>query len=479
MGLFGRGKGGGLMNVIRCDQQEYIVWKWRPGGQEANSTSRENAIRWNSSLRVKDGEVAVFVYQQKNGMLQDFIVGPYDDMLKTKNFPVLTNIVGTLWGGDSPFQAEVYFINLQQNNQLRFGVPYFDVFDPRLPDQGVPVAVRGTLTFNITDYEGFIKLNRLQNFNHDDFKRQINAAISKHVRQVVTNMPMEAGIPLIQLERQIETVSDSVQAKLAQRLSDDFGVNLKVLDISTVEIDKTSPYYQEVYRLTAGLQAQTLEAQAQVNIKNLHDTQELNRKNMEETMRIQREEAQRAQRLKTETQFIGAHALDQQASVLRAGAESLGQMGQMGGGGDGSGGGGMNAAGMMAGMMMGGAMGQQMAGMMNNMGQYMQQGMQAGQQQINQQLGTTPPPMPGAATPPPMPNVQYFVSIGGQQAGPFASQQMAQLVQNGSLTPQTYVWRQGMAAWELAQNMPELAFAFAPQQPPAPPAGAPMPPPMP
>ena len=210
MGLFGRGKGGGLMNVIRCDQQEYIVWKWRPGGQEANSTSRENAIRWDSSLRVKDGEVAVFVYQQKNGMLQDFIVGPYDDMLKTKNFPVLTNIVGTLWGGDSPFQAEVYFINLQQNNQLRFGVPYFDVFDPRLPDQGVPVAVRGTLTFNITDYEGFIKLNRLQNFNHDDFKRQINAAISKHVRQVVTNMPMEAGIPLIQLERQIETVSDSV-----------------------------------------------------------------------------------------------------------------------------------------------------------------------------------------------------------------------------------------------------------------------------
>jgi len=467
MGLFGRGKGGGLMNVIRCDEQEYIVWKWRPRAQDVNSTSRENAIRWNSSLRVKEGEVAVFVYQQKNGPLQDFILGPYDDMLKTKNFPVLANIVGALWGGDSPFQAEVYFINLQQNNQLRFGVPYFDVFDPRLPDQGVPVAVRGTLTFNITDYEGFIKLNRLQNFNHDDFRRQINAAIGKHVRQVVTNLPSQAGIPVIQLERQIETVSDGVQAKLAQRLQDDFGVNLKALDISNLEIDKTSPFYQEVYRLTAGLQAQTLEAQAQVNIKNLQDTQEINRQNMEETMRIQREEAQRAQRLQTETQFIGTHALDQQAAVLQAGAQSLGQMGQMGGG-DG-GGGGMNAAGMMAGMMMGGAMGQQMAGMMNSMGQYMQQGLQAGQQQINQQPGgATPPPMPGA-TPPPMPSVQYFVSVGGQQAGPFSPQQMPQLVQNGSLTLQTYVWRQGMAQWQLAQNMPELAFAFAPQQPPTPP----------
>ena len=291
-------------------------------------------------------------------------------------------------------------------------------------------------------------------------------------------MPIDAGIPLIQLERQVETVSDSVAAKLAQRLNDDFGVNLKALDISNLEIDKESPYYQEVYRLTAGLQAKTLEAQAEVNIKNLKDTQELNRQNMEETMRIQREEAQRAQRLQTETQFIGTHALDQQASVLHAGAESLGKMGQMGSGE--GGGGGMNAAGMMAGMMMGGAMGQQMAGMMNNMGQYMQQGLQNGQQQINQQLGATPPPMPGAATPPPMPNVQYFVSIGGQQAGPFVPQQMPQLVQNGSLTPQTYVWRQGMPAWELAQNMPELAYAFAPQQPTTPPPapGAPVPPPL-
>lgn len=52
MGLFGKGKGGGLMNVIRCDETEYLVWKWRPLGQEVNSTSRENAIRYGSSLRV-------------------------------------------------------------------------------------------------------------------------------------------------------------------------------------------------------------------------------------------------------------------------------------------------------------------------------------------------------------------------------------------------------------------------------------------
>ena len=59
MGLFGSKKEGGLMDVIRCDQEDYLVWKWRPSG-EANSTKKENAIRYGSSLRVKDGEIADF-----------------------------------------------------------------------------------------------------------------------------------------------------------------------------------------------------------------------------------------------------------------------------------------------------------------------------------------------------------------------------------------------------------------------------------
>ena len=448
MGLFSRGNSGGMMNVIRCDEQEYMVWKWRPEGQEANSTSRENSIRYGSSLRVKDGEVAVFVYKQKDGSMQDFIEGPFDETIKTANFPVLASIVGMAFGGESPFQAEVYFINLQSNNQLRFAVPYFDVFDPRLPDHGVPMAVRGTITFNITDYRGFIKLNRLINFDHEQFMKQIKAALSKYVKAVVTNVPQEMGIPVVQMERQILNINEKVEAYLKPRIEEDFGVNLKGLDISALEIDKESPYYGDLRQLTAGNTARTMNAQTDVNIQNLKDTQRINAENMEETMRIQREEAQRAQRLQTETNFMGAHALDQQTEVLKAGAQSLGQMGNMDGGGSG---GGMNPAGMMTGMMMGGAMGQQMAGMMQNMGQQMQGAMN---------------------TPPPMPNVQYHISVNGAQAGPFNMQQMAQMVQGGQLTQQTYVWKQGMANWELAGNVQELAPLFAP-----PASGATPPPP--
>lgn len=450
MSIFGRGKGGGLMNVIRCDEEKYLVWKWRPLGQEVNSTSRENAIRYGSSLRVKDGEVAVFVYMQQNATLQDFIEGPYDQTIKTGNFPVLANLVGMAWGGESPFQAEVYFINLAGNNQIRFGVPYFDVFDPRLPDHGIPVSVRGTITFNITDYRGFIKLNRLINFDLDRFLEQIKAAIVRYVKNVVVNIPRTMNIPLVQMETQIMEINQKVQGFLASRLQEDFGVNLKAIDISAIEIDKDSPYYAEVRQLTAGNTARTMNAQTEVNIQNLKDMQAINTENVAETMRIQREEAQRAQRLQSETNFLGAHSIDKQAEVLKAAAESLGQMGTMNlGNGDG---GGLNPAGMMTGMMMGGAMGQQMAGMMSQMGQAVQGGMN---------------------THPPMPNVQYFTAVNGQQAGPFTLQQLQILVGNGQLTRQTYVWKQGMANWEFAENIPEVATLFGTNTPPPPPPPVP------
>ena len=442
MGFFSKNKSeGGLMDVIRCDEQEYLVWKWRPSG-EANSTKKENAIRYGSSLRVKDGEVAVFVYKQKDGSVQDFIVGPYDETIKTANFPVLASIVGLAFGGASPFQAEIYFINLSGNMQVKFGIPYFDVFDPRFLDFAVPMAVRGTITFNITDYKGFIKLNRLINFELDDFNKQIKDGVTKYVKGVITNVPAEKGIPVLQIERQLLQINEYVESYLKPRLENDFGVNLKGLDIANIEVDKESDGFAELKKITSDQQSKVTIAQNDVSIKNMQDMQSINAGNMEETLRVQREEAQRAQKLQTETNFMGAHALNQQTDVLKTGAESLGNMSNMGGGG-----GGMNPAGMMTGMMMGGAMGNQMAGMMNNMGQNM-----------NQQQNT----------PPPVPQIEYSVSVNGQTTGPFNMQQLQQMVGNGQLTINTHVWKQGMPNWELAGNVQELSTIFGAVPPPPP-----------
>lgn len=446
MGLFSNKKEGGFMDVIRCDEQEYLVHKWRPSG-EANSTKKENAIRYGSSLRVKDGELAVFVYKQKDGVMQDFIEGPFDQTIKTANFPILTSLVGAAFGGASPFQAEIYFLNLSGNIQIRFGVPYFDVFDPRFIDFAVPMAVRGTLTFNITDYKGFIKLNRLINFELEDFQKQIKDAVIKYIKGVVTNIPSDKNIPVLQMEKKLLEINDFVSAYLKPRLETDFGVNMKALDISTIDVDKESEGYSELRKVTAEQTTKTIGAQTDVNIKNLQDTQEINAKNMEETLRIQREEAQRSQKLQTETQNLSAHQLNQQTEVAKKAAESMGKMGSVSG--TGTGGGMMDPGSMMASMAMGGAVGSGMAGAVGGM-----------MQGMNEQKQTPPPP----------PQVQYNISVNGQQSGPFGWQQLQQMVQSGQITKDTYVWKQGMANWELAGNVQELSSLFGAVPPPPPPA---------
>ncbi len=443
MGLF-KSSEGGFMDVIRCDESDYLVWKWRPAGDSENSV-KENSIRYGSSLRVKQGEVAVFVYSKDGGEIQDFIVGPHDETIKTANFPILSNIVGTAFGGQSPFQAEVYFINVSGNNQLKFGIPYFDVFDPRFLDFSVPVSVRGTLTFNLTDYQSFIQLNRLIDFSKEDLFNQVKDAITKRIKQVVTNLPAETQRPVIQIERNIIEVNERITPEIQQRLVSDFGLNLKALDISAIEINKETEDYQKLAAITADQVTKTIDAQNAVNIKNLVDTQEINAQNLEETLRIQREEAQRSQKLQTETNFINTHALNQQADVLKTAADSLGTMGQVGGG-EGSG---MNAAGMMTGMALGGAMGNQMAGMMNQMGQNIHQNQQA------------PPPLPTS--------ISYFIVLNGQQAGPFSMKELTQLVANNQLTKETYVWKAGMGNWEKAELVQELISLFAQVPPPLPP----------
>ena len=446
-------KAGGLMDEIRCDESEYLIWKWRPRGSRKGSSARENAIRWGSSLRVRDGSVAAFVYNKKDESYRDFIEGPCDQILKTGNLPVLASIVGLTYDGGTPFQAEVYFINLAQIVQIRFGVPYFDVFDSRFPDFGVPFAVRGALTFRIEDYRQFIKLHRLDEFDLEIFKQQVKDAIVRYVKNAVANAPDELRIPVIQLERALAKMHDQIEPQICTRLSEKFGVEVSGFDISAIEPDKMSDGYRQLMAVTRDVEALTVQAQTEARIKDIHDQQRINVENLEESLRIQREEAQRAQRMTTETTNIGAFQLEKQAEVGVAGANALGQMGANGateigspsGGGADGGFGWFDPAAMMAGVAVGGAVGQNIAGMMN--------GMMGG-------LGGQMPAM-DAPVPPPVPQALYYVAVNGTATGPFDMAVLKQMVGSCRFTRDSLVWKQGMAEWLAAGSIAELSGLFS------------------
>ena len=460
MSIFGtKPQAGGFMDVIRCDEPTYLIWKWRPNGAEAGNNLRENAIRMGSALRVKDGEVAVFVYKQPDGVYEDFIEGPFDGIIETKNFPVLARIVGAGYEGDTPFQAEIYFINTAGIIQVPFGVPYFDVFDPRFHDFSVPASVRGAITFKITDYREFVKLHRLIEFNLEDFQDQIRAKVVQLVKGVVANIPSEKNIPVVQIERALPEVNIAAETKLIHEVQPIFGVDIVSTDISAIELDKTSAGYAELKKVTQDVTTATVQAQTAANVKNIQDMQRINVENLEETLRIQREEAQYAQHLQTQSSNMAAFQVGKQAEVGIAGAQALGQMGANGATSvDVNGGGaGMNLPGMMTGMAIGGVIGQNIAGTMNGIMSPMQ-GMAANNVNVN--AGAVPPPVPGA--------VSYHVAVNGQSSGPFDVATLTQMATSGSLTKDSLVWKQGMANWTAAGEVSDLSSLFGAVPPPIP-----------
>lgn len=269
MGLLGNN--GGIMNTIRCDEQSYLIWKWHPQGSIGGASSRENAIRWGSSLSVKPGSVAAFLYRANGSYHMDYIEGPYDDVIKTSNLPVIASIIGAAYNGGTPFQAEIYFINLANIIQCKFGVPFFDVYDPRSMDYAVPVAVRGSISFKISDYHNFIEIHRLDNFSVEDFHKQIQDAVIRYVKSVITNVPIEEGIPVLHLERKIEEINNIIEDKIRNRMIKDFGVVVSGVDISDIEMDRGSEGFQMLKKVTSDVTTEALLAQKERTLNDIRE----------------------------------------------------------------------------------------------------------------------------------------------------------------------------------------------------------------
>lgn len=427
MGLFRHD--GGFMDVIRCDEPEYLIWKWYPAGATPRKGKRENSIRWGTSLRVREGSVAVFVYSQPDGTVQDYIEGPCDRRIDTLNLPILSTLQGFLYAGDTPFQAEIYFINLAKLIQIPFAVPYFDLFDPRFMDFGVPTAVRGSINFQITDYKEFIKLHRLETFDIQTFQQQIRGAVAKVVKSIVSNAPVDHNIPVVQIERKIADINELVEVPVKERLLRDFGVTVSGLDIDVIEIDKASEGYRQLMAVTKDVTSTKVQAETQDYV---------------ERLRIRREEEQYAQHKQTQSANIGVFQVEKQAEIGIAGAEALGHMGDSGAGSISLGGGsvGFNPAEMTAGMAVGGAVGQNIAGTIS--------GMMAG---VNQ-------PIQAGTVPPPIPVVTYHVAVNGQSTGPFNLSTLSQMALAGTFLRSSLVWKPGMANWIQAEELADLQGLF-------------------
>lgn len=150
----------------------------------------QNEIKNNAKLIVREGQVAVFINE---GTLADvFKPGTYD--LTTQNLPVLTTLKGWKYGFNSPFKAEVYFVNTRLFTDEKWGTKNaFMLSDERFGL--VEIRAFGTYSFRINDPGKFVVdvVGTDGNFTNYEVNEHLKSLIVTRFTDTVgeANLPVE------------------------------------------------------------------------------------------------------------------------------------------------------------------------------------------------------------------------------------------------------------------------------------------------
>lgn len=188
----------------------------------------QNEIKNGAKLIVREGQTAVFVNE---GQLADvFTPGTYD--LTTQNLPILTTLKGWKYGFNSPFKAEVYFVNTHLFTDEKWGTKNpVTLSDERFGL--VEIRAFGTYAFKISDAGKFIIdiVGTDNNFTNFEINEHLKSLIATRFTDTVG----EANLPIELYAANTSELSDTCREVMAPEFAS-VGISLEKFFIENVSM---------------------------------------------------------------------------------------------------------------------------------------------------------------------------------------------------------------------------------------------------
>jgi membrane protease subunit (stomatin/prohibitin family) len=219
----------GLFDKIRGEFIDIIEWLDNTNDTMVYRFPRfQNEIKYGAKLTVRETQLAVFINE---GQLAD-VYKPGLYTLTTENMPVLTTLNGWKFGFNSPFKAEIYFINTKNFTDLKWGSP--NPILHRDPEFG-PIRIRafGNYAMKVADPLKFIKeiVGTDGNFTTD--------AITDQLRDIVvtrfTNAIGESKIPVLDMASNFDEISKFCENKLKPEFLE-YGIDLTKFLVASISL---------------------------------------------------------------------------------------------------------------------------------------------------------------------------------------------------------------------------------------------------
>jgi excisionase family DNA binding protein len=210
----------GLMDYIKTQLIDIIEWtddsrdtiSWR-------FPDDDKEIKNGAQLIVRESQTAQFVYVGEFGDT----FGPGKHTLTTDNIPVLSHLKGWKYGFESPFKADVYFVNTRLFTGNKWGTS--NPIMMRDQDFGV-VRLRafGTYDFKVVEVQRFLKevAGSDHNFRLDEFADTMRSRIVSAFSDAIAS----AKVPALDIATRYQEVGEALLPLINPQLEAKYGISI-------------------------------------------------------------------------------------------------------------------------------------------------------------------------------------------------------------------------------------------------------------
>jgi len=201
------------------DSRDTIVWRF---------PRYDNEIKMGAKLVVRESQTAVFVNE---GQIADaFTPGTYT--LETQNMPILSTLKGWKYGFNSPWKAEVYFVNTRLFTDLKWGTQNPVIV--RDSEFGmVRLRAFGAYAMRVIDASKMLKelVGTDPAFHTEEVQEYLRQMIVGKLGTALAT----AGVPMLDLAAQQQNIGQRLAGVLSEDLAS-VGISIPTFIIENISV---------------------------------------------------------------------------------------------------------------------------------------------------------------------------------------------------------------------------------------------------
>ena len=219
------------------------IIKWESNPNELVHKFKTDGLRLGSQLVVYPSQTAFFVKGGK--ILDDFICGTYT--IKSENIPLLGKVINLPFGGETPFKADVWFVNQIELLDCKWGtLTPLQVEDPKY-EIIVPLRAFGQYGFKIIEPRTFLErlVGNMPSFATNKVVEYFRGVILSKLTTIIYDKLKADGISVLNINSKIEDLSNYSKEKITEVFLQ-YGMEIQLFSIISISIQEDDPSFQRL-----------------------------------------------------------------------------------------------------------------------------------------------------------------------------------------------------------------------------------------